>query len=208
MTFLVGFAVFLRRRLWALSQITGHWQHHVTHSYLRYLMRSWDIFCSNVAFFKFVTIVTLTIIHKEIYPCFATIDQLQNQKFIKILLYPDYLLEQCVETWWFFKCVLIDFGICSKTFFFKKNSPNNEIFAQKEMLFHWRVSQNRQCQHYWEGCYLGQKGVQGCWSNNMRPFLTVLHALPRPPPSLHKIVNLVILEMNWQWLSTLSHVHS
>lgn len=120
LTFLVPLAVFRRRRLWALSKTTGRLLHLVTHSYLRYLMRSWDIFCSNVAFFQFCDVVTLAIIHKEIYPCFVTIDQVRKQKFIKILLYLDHLLEQCVETWWFLNCVLIDLGICNKTFFSKK----------------------------------------------------------------------------------------
>ncbi len=74
MTFLVPFA-FLSRRLWALSKNTGRCWYHVTHLYLRYLMRSWNIFCSNVAFFQFCDVLPQAIIHKEIYPCFATIDR-------------------------------------------------------------------------------------------------------------------------------------
>ncbi len=139
MTFLVPFG-FLRRRLWALTKSTGRWWHHVTHSYLRYLMRSWDIFCSNVAFPQFCDVLTLAIIHKEIYPCFATIDQLQKQKFLKILLYPDYLLEQCVETWWFFRCVLIDLAICNKTKISKKNLPQIMKFGVTTCTPFWQSS--------------------------------------------------------------------
>jgi len=149
------------------------------------LIRIWDIWWDleifsvvMLLFFKFVTIVTLRIIHKEIYPCFATINQLQKQKFIKILLYPDYLIEQCVETWWFFKCVLIDLGICNKTFFSKKIPQIMKFLHKKKCCSIGESPKTGNANTIGRGAIWGQKGMQGCWSNNMHPFLTVLHAPP------------------------------
>jgi len=57
----------------------------------------------------------LAIIHKKISPRLA-IDQLLKQEFIKIFLYPGYLLEQCVKTWRFFR----NFPIFGDDFWGKK----------------------------------------------------------------------------------------
>ncbi len=56
----------------------------------------------------------------------------KSKKIIKILLYPGYLLELCVETWWLFKKIgkIIKWNIWQ--FSFKKTAPNAKKFPPKK----------------------------------------------------------------------------
>jgi hypothetical protein len=49
------------------------------------------------------------------------IDKLSKYKFIKILLYPGDLLEQCAETWRFFRKELSIFGLWGRNISFSLN---------------------------------------------------------------------------------------